>query len=96
LQARISQQAPSGAQAQVGNTLPDSRSAQKLANNVTDQVPDAKGLLFVKLPDRIILIDPDTKLVAEIIMDATTTGSNPSSSSTPSREQPVAIGRARR
>jgi hypothetical protein len=58
LQARISQQAPSGAQAQVGNTLPDSRSAQKLANNVTDQVPDAKGLLFVKLPDRIILIAP--------------------------------------
>jgi len=46
LQARISQQAPSGAQAQVGNTLPDSRSAQKLPNNVTDQVPDGKGLLF--------------------------------------------------
>jgi hypothetical protein len=61
-----SQQAPSGAQPQVGNTLPE-------------------GLLFVKLPDRIVLIDPDTKLVTEIVMDATTTGSNPSSSSTPFR-----------
>jgi hypothetical protein len=83
-----SQQAPSGAQPQVGNTLPDSMSAQKLPNNVTDQVPDAKGLLFVKLPDRIVLIDPDTKLVTEILMDATTAGSNPSSSSTPSSTTP--------
>jgi hypothetical protein len=63
-------------------------SAQKLPNNVTDQVPDTKGLLFVKLPDRIVLIDPDTKLVTEIVMDATTTGSNPSSSSTPGSSTP--------
>ena len=63
-------------------------SAQKLPNNVTDQVPDAKGLLFVKLPDRIVLIDPDTKLVTEILMNAATTGSNPSSSSMPSPTTP--------
>jgi len=61
--------------------------AQSMPNNVSDQVPEAKQLLFVKLPDRIILIDPDTKLVSEIVMDSdsattgsnsTTTGSNPS------------------
>jgi hypothetical protein len=46
---------------------------------VSDQVPEAKGLLFVKLPDRIVLIDPDTKLVTEIVMDSVTTGANPSS-----------------
>jgi hypothetical protein len=83
-----SQQAPSGAQPQVGNTLPDSMSAQALPNNVTDQVPNAKGLFFVKLPDRIVLIDPHSKLVTEILMDSTTTGSSPGStpsSSTPSR-----------
>jgi hypothetical protein len=34
------------------------------------------------------LIDPDTKLVTEILMDTTTTGSNPSSSSTPSPTTP--------
>jgi hypothetical protein len=44
----------------------------------------------VKLPDRVLLIDPDSKLVTEIVMDETTTGSNttgsnPSSSSQPSR-----------
>jgi hypothetical protein len=36
-------------------------------------------LLFVKLPDRVILIDPDTKQVSEIVMDnsnSTTTGSS--------------------
>ena len=80
-----SQPAPTGAQPHVGNRIPDSMSAQALPNNVTDQVPDAKGLLFIKLPDRIVLIDPDTKLVTEILMGATTTGSSPASSSPPSR-----------
>ena len=82
-----SQPSPAGSQPQVGNKLPDSMTAQQLPSNVTDQVPEAKQLLFVKLPDRIVLIDPDTKLVSEIVMDSdsattgsnsTTTGSNPS------------------
>src|SRR5258706_8639437 len=88
LAASPSQSAPADAQPQVGNKLPDSMSAQALPSNVTDQVPDAKNLLFVKLPDRVLLIDPDSKLVTEIIMDESTrstTGSNPSSSYSPSR-----------
>ena len=44
--------------------------AQALPSDVTDQVPEAKQLLFVKLPDRIILIDPDTKLVHEIVLNS--------------------------
>jgi hypothetical protein len=59
--------------------------AQALPNNVTDQVPEAKNLLFVKLPDRVLLIDPDSKLVTEIVMDAVTTGSNPNSSGSSDR-----------
>jgi hypothetical protein len=70
------QPAPAGAPPQVGNRLPDSMTAQALPGNVTDQVPEAKNLLFVKLPDRILLIDPDSKLVTEIVVDQTTTGSN--------------------
>ena len=80
-----SQSAPAGAQPQVGDKLPDSITAQQLPSNVTDQVPEAKNLLFVKLPDRIILIDPDTKLVSEIVMDSVTTGSNSNSTDRPSR-----------
>src|ERR1700704_3341288 len=58
LAASPSQSAPADAQPQVGNKLPDSMSAQALPSNVTDQVPDAKNMLFVKLPDRVLLIDP--------------------------------------
>ena len=80
-----SQPAPAGAQPQVGNKVPDSMTAQTLPNNVTDQVPEAKNLLFVKLPDRVLLIDPDSKLVTEIVTDAVTTGSNPNSSGSSER-----------
>jgi hypothetical protein len=59
--------------------------AQQIPRNVTDQVPEAKNLLFVKLPDRIILIDPDTKLMSEIVMDSVTAGSNSNSSDRPPR-----------
>jgi hypothetical protein len=46
-----------------------------LPSGVQAQVPEAKGMLFVKLPDRILLIDPDSQAVAEIIMNPVTTGS---------------------
>jgi hypothetical protein len=82
-----SQSTPTGAQPQVGDKMPDSMTAQQLPSNVTDQVPEVKKLLFVKLPDRVILIDPDSKQVSEIVMDAdsATTGSNSNSSDQPSR-----------
>jgi hypothetical protein len=59
--------------------------AQALPGNVTDQVPEAKTLLFVKPPDRVLLIDPDSKLVTEIVMEGATTGSNPNSSDSSDR-----------
>jgi hypothetical protein len=88
-----SQSAPSGEQPQVGNKLPDSMSAQSMPSNVTNQVPETKNLLFVKLPDRIVLIDPDNKLVTQIVMDNTmtgssTTGSNTGGSSTSTPDRP--------
>jgi hypothetical protein len=85
LAASPSQAAPVGVQPQVGNMLPDSLAAQALPSDVSDRVPEAKQLLFVKLPDRIVLIDPETKLVTEIVMDEVTTGSNSNSSDQPSR-----------
>ncbi len=83
-----SQPAPVGGQPEVGATVPDSMAAQSVPSNVSDQVPAVKNLLFVKLPDRILLIDPDTKVVHEIVMnsgsDSATTGSNSNSSIRPS------------
>ncbi|QOG23464.1 hypothetical protein [Bradyrhizobium sp. SEMIA] len=75
LSSTPSQSAPSGAQPQVGDKVPESMSAQSMPHNVVDQVPEAKELLFVKLPDRILLIDPDTKLISEIVTEPATTGS---------------------
>jgi hypothetical protein len=82
LASSSSQPAPSGEQPQVGNKLPDSMSAQSMPSNVTNQVPETENLLFVKLPDRIVLIDPDNKLVTQIVMDNTTTGSSTTGSNT--------------
>ena len=48
---------------------------KSVPNNVTAQVPETKGLLFVKLPDRVLLIDPDNKAVLEIVADSSTAGS---------------------
>ncbi|SED17661.1 hypothetical protein [Bradyrhizobium erythrophlei] len=74
LSSTPAQSAPSGAQPQVGDKVPDSMSAQSMPHSVVDQVPEAKELLFVKLPDRILLIDPDTKLISEIVTEPATTG----------------------
>jgi hypothetical protein len=50
---------------------------------------ETKSYLFIKLPDRILLIDPDTKTVAEIVGAPATTGSqsgaSPTNSGAPSR-----------
>jgi hypothetical protein len=37
-----------------------------------------KSYLFIKLPDRIVLIDPDTDMVAEVVGAPATTGASPS------------------
>jgi hypothetical protein len=84
LQNEKSQPAAPGFQGQVGSKVPDSMNTRQLPSDVTAQVPQTKSYLFVKLPDRILLIDPETKLVAEIVTaPAGTTGSGASES--PSR-----------
>lgn len=65
---------PSGYQGQLGSKVPDSMSAQTLPDDVADQVPQTKGYYFVKLPDRVLLLDPDTKTVVEIVAGPETTG----------------------
>jgi hypothetical protein len=60
-------QAASENQGQVGSKAPDSVTPHALPSNVMNQVPQMRNYLFVKLPDRILLIDPDRQLVAEII-----------------------------
>lgn len=75
LQNEQSQPASPGFQGEVGSKVPDSMNARQLPNEVTSQVPQTRTYLFVKLPDRILLIDPQTRTVAEIVpSQAGTTG----------------------
>jgi hypothetical protein len=74
-----------GFSGQVGSKLPASEKAQPLPSDVQAQVPEAKQMLFVKLPDRILLIDPDTQVVAEIVMAPATTGNAPAPAQSPAR-----------
>jgi hypothetical protein len=62
---------------QVGSAPPDSLNAKPMPNDVAGQVPETKNYLFIKLPDRILLIDPDTGTVAEIVGATDTTGAGP-------------------
>ena len=71
------QQNLQGSSGQVGSKVSPSESAKPLPSDVQAQVPDAKAMLFVKLPDRILLIDPDSRAVAEIVMAPSTTGNAP-------------------
>jgi len=59
---------PPGFDGQVGSKVPDSMDPQSLPGNVTSDVPETKGYLFVKLPDRALLIDPETKTVVELVL----------------------------
>ena len=62
-------QTTAGSQGQVGSKTPASVTPHALPSDVTTQVPATKKFLFVKLPDRILLIDPDQQQVAEIILN---------------------------
>jgi hypothetical protein len=79
------QNAPSAFDGHVGSKVPDSMSTRSLPDEATAQAPETKGLLFVHLPDRVLLIDPDTKAVVEIVADHTTTGSGGSNTGNDSK-----------
>jgi hypothetical protein len=78
LSGQQQQAAPSGFDGQVGSKVPNSMTPQSVPDNVTAQVPDTEGYLFVKLPDRVLLIDPDSKVVVEIVGDITASGGDTS------------------
>jgi hypothetical protein len=74
LDAAQTQTPPAGEQPQIGDKLSNSLQSSAMPDNVATDVPQAKNLLFVKLPDRILLIDPSSNLITEIIPSTETTG----------------------
>jgi hypothetical protein len=77
MQGLTSQQAESSSgspQLQVGARLPNTMLPHPMPSNVTAQVPETKSFEFVKLSDKILLVDPANKMIAEIVPLSSTTG----------------------
>jgi Protein of unknown function (DUF1236) len=69
------QTAPSSFEARVGEKLPSSLNAKKLPSDVASKVPEAKSYHYVRLSDRVLLVDPSSQEIAEIIpLSSSTTG----------------------
>jgi Protein of unknown function (DUF1236) len=78
LSSKRAQSAPSDFDGRVGTKVPDSMAPKSLPSDVTAQVPEAQRYLFVKMPDRVLLIDPDNKTIVEIVpSEQSTSGSSP-------------------
>jgi hypothetical protein len=70
------QTAPTGFQARVGEKAPQSLTMHQLPAGATGQVSAAKGYDYAKLANNeVLLISPNDRLVEEIIMPPSTTGS---------------------
>jgi hypothetical protein len=79
-----SQKAAIDLQMRVGEPLPSSMMPHAMPNSVTQPVPETKNYEFVKLPDRVLMVDPTDRSIAEIIplpAAPTTTGAAPSTPS---------------
>lgn len=78
VQTERGQPAPAGFQLRVGAAVPQSMSRHQLPSNVITAVPAAKNLEYTKLDNNaVVLIDPNDRRVAEIIMPSGTTGAAP-------------------
>jgi len=79
-----SQNAAADLQIRVGEPLPNSITPHVMPKSVTEPVPETKWYEFAKLPDRVLMVDPKDRSIAEIILIPTTpatTGAAPSSPS---------------
>ena len=84
LSGEPSQNAAADLQIRVGEPLPNSITPHVMPKSVTEPVPETKWYEFAKLPDRVLMVDPKDRSIAEIIPIPTTpatTGAAPSSPS---------------
>ena len=84
LSGEPSQNAAADLQKRVGEPLPNSITPHVMPKSVTEPVPETKWYEFAKLPDRVLMVDPKDRSIAEIIPIPTTpatTGAAPSSPS---------------
>ena len=84
LSGEPAQNAAADLQTRVGEPLPSSITPHVMPKSVTEPVPETKWYEFAKLPDRVLMVDPKDRSIAEIIpipITPATTGAAPSSPS---------------
>jgi hypothetical protein len=69
VQNQPAQTFPEGTQAQVGKKLPDPINLKALPPQILAVIAEACDVLYVRLDDRVVLIDPENQVVAQILMD---------------------------
>ena len=72
LSGEPSQNAAADLQIRVGEPLPNSITPHVMPKSVTEPVPETKWYEFAKLPDRVLMVDPKDRSIAEIITIPTT------------------------
>ena len=83
LSSEQAQAGAAGAQAQVGSKLPASMTTHPMPGSVTAQVPATKDFHFVKLQDRVLIVDPKDQMIADVIQVPSTTGAGSPAGPTP-------------
>jgi hypothetical protein len=79
-----SQNAAADLQIRVGEPLPSSITPHVMPKSVTEPVPETKWYEFAKLPDRVLMVDPKDRSIAEIIPILTTPATTGAARSSPS------------
>ena len=75
LSSEQTQQPPAGYQPQVGSKIPASVKTQSLPPELSLQIPQLQTYHYSMMPGHILVIDPKTDMVMEMIAVPATTGS---------------------
>ncbi len=81
LQKQPAQTLPPGTEVEIGKKVPDTLSLMPMPPEIFAVWPEARDVLYVRLPDRVVLFDPETQTGWQIILDHETTGAAPSDNS---------------
>jgi hypothetical protein len=65
---------PPGTQAEVGKKLPEVMKLRPMPPEIYAIVPESQDVLYVRLPDRVVLLDPVAQISADIILDRAAAG----------------------
>lgn len=86
LQDKPSQTLPPGTKVEVGKKVPEILKLTPMPPEIFAVWPESRDVLYVRLPDRVVLVDPENEFGSQIILDTETTGAPGTDSPTPATD----------